>query len=286
MTTHRLQDAHKARARRAEWATVTAFTVIWGVNARREWYKFKTMPTILIIDDEQPKFASMKALFATHGHVVHTASGRSRAKDIALAHADVVLLNLCRTESEEESVLRELRLLSDVPVVVASNHGEERTVTGLLNLGADDYLVRPFSFRHAIARIDAVLRRIPTMSTKTEFVDIGDLRINFLARSIVQAGTALELTPTEFDLLALLAKFADVVVSREEAIKALWSRVDRPAYQVLRVHVSSLRRKLGDSASAPRYLHTLHGVGLKLAWSNDPLTEYAPEFTPTPKATE
>jgi DNA-binding response OmpR family regulator len=206
-----------------------------------------------------------------------------QAQDIALTHADVVLLNLCRTQPEEESVLRELRLLSDVPVVVASNHGEERTVTGLLNLGADDYLVKPFSFSHVMARIDAVLRRIPAMSPRTNFVDIGDLRINFLARSIVKAGVALELTPTEFDLLALLAKYANVVVSREDAIKALWSRVDPPAYQVLRVHVSSLRRKLGDSAAAPRYLHTLHGVGLKLTWTNDPLTECPPEFALRPK---
>jgi DNA-binding response OmpR family regulator len=230
------------------------------------------MSIILIIDDEQPKFASAKAVFAAHGHIAHTRSGPIRPQDIALSRADVVLLNLSRTEPEEESALCEVRGFSDVPVVVASSHGAERTVTGLLNLGADDYLVKPFSFSHAIARIDAVLRRIPAAPPVMDFVEIGDLRVDFRARSIVQAGKALVLTPTEFDLLALLAKYLNTVVSREDAIKALWSRADPSAYQVLRVHVSSLRRKLGDSATSPRYLHTLHGVGLKLTSASAPLS--------------
>lgn len=249
---------------------MAAFTATDRMNARRCCYTLATMAIILIIDDEESSFASAKTLFAAHGHTMRGCGAMIQTKDIALSGVDVILLHLCRTAPEEELALRELRRFSDVPIVVASSHGEEHIVTGLLNLGADDYLVKPFSFGHALARIGAVLRRISTVPRETDFVEIGDLRINFEARSIVQAGKTLELTPTEFDLLALLARYLDTVVSREDAIRALWSRVDPSAYQVLRVHVSSLRRKLGDSASSPRYLHTLHGVGLKLTSTGDP----------------
>lgn len=228
------------------------------------------MAVILIIDDEQSSFAAAKALFAAHGHTMRSRGAMPRAKEIALSGVDVVLLHLCRTAPEEELALCQLRRLSNVPIIVASSHGEEHIVTGLLNLGADDYLVKPFSFSHALARIDAVLRRISAAPRVTDFVEVGDLRINFEARSIVQAGKTLGLTPTEFDLLALLARYLDTVVRREDAVRALWSRADPSAYQVLRVHVSSLRRKLGDSASSPRYLHTLHGVGLKLTSAGEP----------------
>ncbi|UMP06987.1 response regulator transcription factor [Amycolatopsis sp. EV170708-02-1] len=231
------------------------------------------MSIILIIDDERVDFASAKELFAAHGHTMRNRSAMIQAKDVALSGADVVLLNLCRTVPEEELMLRQLRRFSNVPIVVASNHSDEHIVTAALNLGADDYLVKPCSFSHVLARIDAVLRRISATSPRVNFIEVGDLRINFEARSIVRDGKTLGLTPTEFDLLALLARYLDTVVSREDAIKALWSRADPSAYQVLRVHVSSLRRKLGDSATSPRYLHTLHGVGLKLTSTDESFRE-------------
>jgi DNA-binding response OmpR family regulator len=156
-----------------------------------------------------------------------------------------------------------MRAVSAVPVIVATACDDEAEIVRLLNAGADDYLVKPFSCEHLAARIAAVLRRNGVSGAAT-VLSVGDLRVDLAAREATLDGQALQLSRREFDLLGYLAARPDQVVSRRELLADVWHQ----SYgddQTIDVHVSWLRRKLGESAAAPRYLHTVRGVGVKLA---------------------
>ena len=159
-----------------------------------------------------------------------------------------------------------LRGLSDVPVIVATARDDESEVVRLLNAGADDYLVKPFSAEHLSARLTAVLRRARGRAAEpadATVIQVGGLQIDVRRRQAVLDGTLLDLTRREFDLLTFLASRPGVVVGRRELLAEVWQQ----SYgddQTIDVHLSWLRRKLGETAASPRYLHTLRGVGVKL----------------------
>ena len=175
-----------------------------------------------------------------------------------------MLLDLGLPDLDGASLLAMIRSVSDVPVIVVSARDDGAGIVALLDAGADDYLVKPFAADQLDARIRAVLRRAdPARATGP--VTVGGLVIDVRSRSAVLDGSALELSPKEFDLLHYLAERAGEVVTKRELLSKVWNQPYGGADKTVDVHLHWLRRKLGENADAPRYLHRVRGVGIKLA---------------------
>ncbi|OKI35505.1 DNA-binding response regulator [Saccharothrix sp. CB00851] len=184
---------------------------------------------------------------------------------IAHDEPDIVLLDLGLPDVDGADALRMMRGASDVPVVIATARRDELRVVQLLNAGADDYLVKPFSVPVLVARMSAVLRRVRGVGEPgPRAVTVGGLRIDLALRQVHVDGRPVELNRKEFDILRYLAEHRDRVVPRAELVGAVWGRDHSGREQSVDVHVSWLRRKLGESAAAPRHLLTVRGVGFRL----------------------
>jgi two-component system response regulator RegX3 len=190
------------------------------------------------------------------------------AEALELAHRDpdLVLLDVMLPDGSGFDVCRELRQRSQVPIIMLTARGEEADRVVGLELGADDYVVKPFSAREVVARIRAVLRR----TEATEPADnspllIADVRLDPAKREVTLRGDALELSRKEFELLQLLMLNAGTVVTRDRLIDEVWDPNWFGSTKTLDVHVSGIRRKLGDDPADPRYLHTVRGVGFRFS---------------------
>ena len=181
---------------------------------------------------------------------------------------DVVVLDLGLPDMDGGDLLRMLRGVSAVPVVVATARDDEAEIIRLLDAGADDYVVKPYSADQMEARVRAVLRRMGTDGGVTKLA-VGALSIDLAAREAHLDGEALELTRKEFELLGFLAERAGHVVSKQEIMAEVWRQPYGGADKTIDVHLSWLRRKLGETASDPTYLHTVRGVGVKLVAPDD-----------------
>ena len=218
----------------------------------------------LVEDDLHIREAVARALEAK-GHAVRSASsGAEGLRAVVDDPPDVVVLDLGLPDLDGAQLLKMLRAVSSVPVVVATARDDEDEIVRLLDAGADDYLVKPFSGEQLEARIRAVLRRAASPDAPAALV-VGQLRIDPRSRRVELDGVAVELTRKEFDLLHHLATRAGEVVTRRELVSAVWQQPLGGADKTLEVHLSWLRRKLGETAAAPRYLHTVRGVGVMLA---------------------
>jgi DNA-binding response OmpR family regulator len=176
----------------------------------------------------------------------------------------VVLLDLGLPDRDGFDVCRELRARSDVPIIVVTARSEEVDRVVGLELGADDYIVKPFGFRELVARIRAVSRRrVPRVDAPATAV--GGLAIDRRTRRVVLTGNELALTPKEFDLLAYLADDPGAVCSRQQLLESVWDPHWYGPTKTLDVHVASLRKKLGD----PAWIETVRGVGFRLAVPSD-----------------
>ena len=225
------------------------------------------MARVLVVEDDQFVRSALIRHLSEAGHTVRSVGTALEAlREVAQVGFDVVILDLGLPDLDGSEALKMLRGLSDVPVVVATARDDESEIVRLLNAGADDYLVKPFSAEHLSARLAAVLRRAHGRSAgpaQDAEIEVGGLRIDVRRRQAALDGVALDLTRREFDLLAFLASRPGVVVARRELLAEVWQQ----AYgddQTIDVHLSWLRRKLGETAAQPRYLHTLRGVGVKL----------------------
>ena len=156
-----------------------------------------------------------------------------------------------------------IRGLGDTPIIVTTARDEEREIVRLLDAGADDYVVKPFTAAQIEARIRAVLRRASDREGEPVLV-VGDLEIDLEAHEARLGGDAVELTGKEFELLAYLARRPGVMVSKRELMAEVWHQPYGGADKTVDVHVSWLRKKLGESAAEPRFIHTKRGVGVKL----------------------
>jgi two-component system, OmpR family, response regulator RegX3 len=187
------------------------------------------------------------------------------------APPDLVLLDVMLPDGSGYDVCRELRRDSEVPIIMLTARGEETDRVVGLELGADDYVVKPFSAREVVARIRAVLRR--SGGAREEAPDgplqVAELTLDPGRRSAALSGEELELTRREFELLELLMREAGSVVTRERLIDEVWDVNWFGSTKTLDVHVSSLRRKLGDDSAEPRFIHTVRGVGFRLAGSDE-----------------
>ncbi|GII01487.1 response regulator transcription factor [Planobispora takensis] len=219
---------------------------------------------LLVEDDPQVRSALTRAL-ADHGHAVTSAAAGMPGLTRALEdRPDLVVLDLGLPDVDGCEVLRMLRAVADVPVIVATARDAEPEIVRALDAGADDYVVKPFSAAHLDARIRAVLRRGRDAGAEAAPVRVGGLLIDPAGREAFLDGTRLELTPKEFDLLHYLAARPGQVVSKRELLAEVWRMAYGGGDKTVDVHLSWVRRKLGESAHRPRYLQTVHGVGVKL----------------------
>ncbi|MBB5490865.1 response regulator transcription factor [Nocardiopsis metallicus] len=227
------------------------------------------MATVLLVEDDQMVRGALMRALSGLGHVVlPVGTALDALREAAKHEPDLVILDLGLPDLDGAAALRMLRGHSDVPVIVATARGDEQSIVRLLNDGADDYVVKPFSSTQLAARMNALLRRSGRSSASAPDLGeltVGELSISLTRRQATLAGRPLELSRREFDLLAYLAEHAGRVVSRKELVEAVWHQHPFVGHdQTIDVHMSWLRRKLGESASRPRYLHTVRGVGLKL----------------------
>ena len=192
------------------------------------------------------------------------AEGVSLAGDLA---PDLVLLDVMLPDGSGFDVCRELRRDSDVPIIMLTARGEETDRIVGLEVGADDYVLKPFSARELVARIRAVLRRVRPSETPAgdEPLEVGDVLLDQARHEVTQAGQPIELTRKEFEVLRLLMRNAGTVVSREQLIEDVWDVNWFGPTKTLDVHISALRKKLGDDPAAPQYVHTVRGVGFRFA---------------------
>ena len=222
------------------------------------------MAAIIVIEDD-PHIRRLAAdALAANGHHVETASAALDGLKLVVANKpDLVILDLGLPDLDGTELLRMLRAVSDVAVIVATAREGDQHVVDALDAGADDYLVKPFSIVQLEARVRAVLRRSEP-STTEPVAQLGELRIDRGAREVSLAGRSLDLSPKEFDLLALLAERVGEVVSKRDILAEVWRQPYGGGDRTIDVHLSSLRSKLGETARHPRFLHTVHGVGVKL----------------------
>ncbi|MFF3252645.1 response regulator transcription factor [Actinacidiphila glaucinigra] len=232
------------------------------------------MASVLLVEDDPAIRARLVEVLTAHGHMVHSSAyGFEALRQASQRPPDAVVLDLGLPDLDGVDVLRMLRGISRVPVLVTTARDDDSEVIRLLNAGADDYLVKPFSGGQLVARLTAVLRRSAMAPAQPQgpaapegaagALRVGGLLIDVPARAAYHDGRELRLTRREFDLLVYLAEHVDRVVARSRILADVWQQ----AYvedQTIDVHLSALRRKLGERASHPRYLHTVRGVGIKL----------------------
>jgi two-component system, OmpR family, response regulator RegX3 len=222
--------------------------------------------TILLVEDETSITEPLAEALRSEGFETQVAGTVAEALELARRAPDLVLLDVMLPDGSGFDVCRELRQVSRVPIIMLTARGEEADRVVGLELGADDYVVKPFSAREVVARIRAVLRRVHAPdAAESGPVDVGDLRLDPARREVTKRGEALELSRKEFELLQLLMRNAGSVVTREQLIDEVWDTNWFGSTKTLDVHVSGIRRKLGDDPSQPRYLHTVRGVGFRFA---------------------
>jgi two-component system, OmpR family, response regulator RegX3 len=229
---------------------------------------------ILVIEDEQSISEPLVDALVREGFDVVVAAtaeaGRERFRELG---PDLVLLDVMLPDGDGRDVLREIRAVSRTPVVMLTARGEELERVLGLELGADDYVTKPFSGAELAARIRAVLRRSDvSVPDPGEVLQAGDLRMDLDRHVTSRGGEEIDLTVKEFELLRMLLENAGRLVRREQLIREVWDTSWFGSTKTLDVHVSTLRKKLGDDPSAPRYIHTVRGVGFRFA-SADELEE-------------
>lgn len=224
------------------------------------------MRVLLIEDDVAIALPLQRGLEREGFSVEHCETGAAvLERPECTGGADVVLLDLGLPDVDGFDLCRHLRGGSDVPIIVVTARGEEVDRVVGLELGADDYVVKPFGFRELVARIRAVTRRASGRGSEVDTDSVGALTVDRRTRRVFLAEDEIHFTPKEFDLLALLAKDPGAVCSREKIIDAVWDPHWYGPTKTLDVHVASIRRKLGDVA----WVETIRGVGYRLGGSRD-----------------
>ena len=226
------------------------------------------MRTILVVEDE-PQIAALVRDYLEHAGfaVLAAADGAAALATFRARRPDALVLDLGLPRVDGLDVVRAIRRDSTVPIVILTARGDETDrVTGL-ELGADDYVVKPFSPKELVARVRAVLRRADSKPMSDERIAAGDLELDLARRRVTAAGRVVRLTPTEFELLATLAREPGRVWTRSQLLDAVHGFSLETYERAIDGHIRNLRRKLepGDPAGAPRYVRTVHGVGYALA---------------------
>ncbi|BEP15013.1 response regulator transcription factor [Acidothermaceae bacterium B102] len=222
------------------------------------------MPQLLLIEDDSAIRSALVRALADRGHGVETAPTGMEGLHLALEGGpDLILLDLGLPDVDGATLLKMLRGVSAVPVVVITAQDDETQIIRALDAGADDYVVKPFSAEHLDARIRAVLRRTSSAEPAGPLL-VGGLSVDPRTRDASLDGRPLDLSRKEFDLLLQLVRKAGEVVTKRDLLAEVWHLPYGGAEKTVDVHLSWLRRKLGESAQEPRYLYSVRGVGIKL----------------------
>ncbi|HTX74224.1 MAG TPA: response regulator transcription factor [Rectinemataceae bacterium] len=225
------------------------------------------MRRVLVIDDEPEIRRLLSISLEKKGFEVHEApSAFEGMQAVQTVRPDIVLLDLGLPDMDGSAALAQLRSWSTIPVIILSVRDAESDIVSLLNSGADDYLCKPFRVEELLARMNVVLRRL--MPDPREVVyECGELRVDLGERRVSLGDREVKLTPTEYAILALLARHGGRIVTHSQLLHELWGPLADSEAGSLRVHVSSLRKKIEPNPSQPVYLVTEPGIGYRLAGS-------------------
>ncbi len=229
-----------------------------------------TATRVLLVDDEAPIIELVRGYLEHEGmEVIEAADGRAGLELIRKRAPDVVVLDVMLPGIDGFEVLRRAREFSDAYVIMLTARAEEIDRIVGLSVGADDYLVKPFSPRELVARVKALLRRPrPARREGGGVVDRGDLVIDTRRRRVTVGGTPIALTTIEFDLLLALAEEPGIVLGRQRLLDRVWGLDYVGDEHVVDVHLANLRRKLGEEAATPRFIETVRGIGYRLREDN------------------
>jgi DNA-binding response OmpR family regulator len=226
--------------------------------------------TILVVEDETTLRETLAdALDAEGFRVVQAGDGRDALARFRADRPDLVLLDLMLPDGDGRDVAREIRRHSATPIIMLTARGTETDRIVGLELGADDYVVKPFSGPEVIARIRAVLRRTGSSPSGEGVSRVQGLELDLSSRRVTLDGSEIELSRKEFDLLAALMERAGRVVRRETLMEEVWDENWFGSTRTLDTHIGWLRQKLGDDATDPRFIHTVRGVGFRFAKPGD-----------------
>ena len=221
------------------------------------------MARIILVEDDVEIRRLAAAALAEQGHDVESADHALEGLELAVkGQPDLVILDLGLPDLDGTELLRMIRAVSQVPVIVITARGADETVVATLDSGADDYLIKPFSMAQLEARVRAVLRR--RQSDRTNRLTVADLVIDIPARTASLRGDILDLSPKEFDMLTVMVERVGEVMTKRELLAEVWREPYGGSEHTIDVHLSWLRKKLGETAQEPRYIQTVHGVGVKL----------------------
>jgi two-component system alkaline phosphatase synthesis response regulator PhoP len=234
-----------------------------GMNERSQ--------TVLVVDDEPQIVRVMRAYLEKAGFpVVSAENGLDALEVFHRQRPEFVILDLNLPGLDGLDVFREIRHESDVPVLMLTARAEEADRLIGLELGADDYVVKPFSPREVVARVRTVLRRAsPKPTAETELLKVGDLQIDSTEHSVKRGGESIELTPTEFEILAALARQPRRVFSRLQLLEMTQGDAYEGYERTIDAHIKNIRIKIELNPKSPVYIHTVFGVGYKLEVSPD-----------------
>lgn len=220
---------------------------------------------VLVVDDEPAILRVVRTNLSAHGFQVESAATWREARELLAHRPDVILLDLGLPDAEGVDLIREIRGYSNTPIVVLSARTAERDKVAALDLGADDYLTKPFGVDELLARIRVALRHSARPPSGAEAVfRAGDLEIDFERRRVAVAGREVHLTPTEYDLLKALASHPDKVLTDRMLLQQVWGVEYGSEDHYLHVYVARLRKKLEADPQKPRFLVTEPGVGYRL----------------------
>ncbi len=221
-------------------------------------------PLILVVDDEASYRDALTSGLRAEGFEVVLAGDAAEAMEaFATSSPDLVLLDVMLPDRPGTDVCREMRLSSEVPIIMVSARSTEVDVVLGLELGASDYVAKPFRLRELTARIRAVLRRSEVALVPDDVVEVAGLRLDSSRREVTDQGQVIDVSRKEFDLLWLLMAHAGVVVTREQCIDALWWDQDLLDTRTLDTHIKRLRRKIEADPANPTRLLTVRGVGFR-----------------------
>jgi two-component system, OmpR family, response regulator RegX3 len=230
----------------------------------------ESRPRILFVEDERSISEPFSHALEREGFEAVVAATAAEALRLAESvDPDLVLLDLMLPDGDGRDVCREIRRRSDIPIIMLTARGTETDRIVGLELGADDYVVKPFSGPEVIARIRAVLRRTGSSPAGEEVARVEGLELDGASRRVTLDGEEVELSRKEFDLLAALMERAGRVVRRETLMEEVWDENWFGSTRTLDTHIGWLRKKLGDDPAAPRFIHTVRGVGFRFAKPGD-----------------
>ncbi len=228
------------------------------------------MTSILVVEDDDAIRTAVQRGLRERGHaVIAVGTGLAGLEQVLQEQPQVVLLDLGLPDVDGLTLISMIRAASAVPIIVITARDDDPTMVKALDSGADDYVVKPFGTDQVAARIRAVLRRGGREASAVAALRVGDLVIDERTRTVVLAGRPVELSRKEFDVLLLLASRAGQVVTKRELLAEVWQQAYGGSDRTVDVHLSWLRRKLGETAADPRYLLSVRGVGVRLVDPGD-----------------